>query len=502
MSVQSTYPAQVAEPTDHVVRSAPDEADSNPAASEHLPVGRNVKIGFFHLGSGMADVLTTGVWNRIMISDLGFAATPVGLLVSLRYFLTPLSVWAGRMSDRHTVGGYRRLFWIWLGRAMMVASVFGLGWQTAQLVDGAAATALTWGVLALSLLTFSLGNALSGSTFLALIYDRAPEHQRGRAVGIVWTFLLLGFTTGGILFGVMLPEHAAALDRALLVPGYALAALDTGPDFTGDVLLSLFAVTGLLLGSLWFFSLFGEEQRVRRSAQSDTTPDSAPRTSLREDLALVWRSRSMRFFLAYLTLSMLFAFSQDLILEPFAGDVFDMSASTTNRFAAYWGSMAILGTLAFLFLSRRVSWLTNSVMSSWGVIILFGTFLLFALSAFAEVRGLVTPGLIALGVGLGIWNVGTLGMMMDMSPAGRAGTFLGFWTLAVTLSRGLGVSSGGILRDLALTVTGSPSAAYGTAFALGAVGLALAWFALRQIGVQRSDERQADTAGVFAGAMD
>ena len=43
-----------------------------------------MKIGLFHLGSGMADVIITGVWNRIMISDLGYAATPVSLLTSLR----------------------------------------------------------------------------------------------------------------------------------------------------------------------------------------------------------------------------------------------------------------------------------------------------------------------------------------------------------------------------------------------------------------------------------
>src|SRR5690554_6221636 len=102
----------------------------------NLTVGRNIKIGLFHLGSGMADVVTTGVWNRIMITDLGFNATPVGLLVSLRYFLAPLGVWAGRMSDRRAIGGYRRLFWVWLGRLMMVASMIAVGIITANLARG------------------------------------------------------------------------------------------------------------------------------------------------------------------------------------------------------------------------------------------------------------------------------------------------------------------------------------------------------------------------------
>ena len=118
-------------------------------SEQNLSVGRNLKIGLFHLGSGMADVIATGIWNRIMISDLGYAATPVGLLVSLRYFLAPLSVWAGRMSDKHAIGGYRRLFWIWLGRAMMVISIIALGLTTAHLAAGAQAGFGEWTAISL-----------------------------------------------------------------------------------------------------------------------------------------------------------------------------------------------------------------------------------------------------------------------------------------------------------------------------------------------------------------
>src|SRR5690606_20094628 len=174
--------------------------------AKNLTVARNLKIGLFHLGSGIADIMATGVWNRIMISDLGFSATPIGLLVSLRYFLAPVGIWAGRMSDRHAVLGYRRLFWVWLGRAMMVISLFALGLVTTTLARGAEATPAIWVVISVAMLLFSLGTALSGGTFLALIYDRAADHQRGRAVGIVWTLLLVGFTVGGILAGVLLPD--------------------------------------------------------------------------------------------------------------------------------------------------------------------------------------------------------------------------------------------------------------------------------------------------------
>lgn len=457
----------------------------------NLSVGRNLKIGLFHLGSGMADVISTGIWNRIMISDLGFSATPIGLLVSLRYFLAPLGVWAGRMSDRHLIGGYRRLFWVWLGRAMMAVSIALLGLLTAHIARGNDATAVIWLGITLALLLFSLGNAFSGSTFLALIYDRAGTHQRGRAVGIVWTFLLLGFTVGGVLFGILLPSDGE--------PDAAHSL-----DFSPETLQNLFLIGALVMGSLWLFSVLGEERRVRMADNHPT--DSAPSSSLKDDLALMWGNRRTRFFFFYLALSMIFAFSQDLILEPFAGDVFGMEARVTTRFAAYWGSMAILGTILFLWLGRRYPRLTNTRMSFIGVAVLLVTFALFALSSLAGVRGLVTPGLILLGIGLGIWNVGTLGMMMEMSPFGRAGTFLGFWTLVVTLSRGIGVTGGGILRDIGVAATSNFAVAYGAVFALGAVGLGLTLWTLSRVDVKafqaETSVQTASTEQVFAAALD
>ncbi len=458
------------------------------SAEQNLSVGRNLKIGLFHLGSGMADVMATGIWNRIMISDLGFSATPIGLLVSLRYFLAPLGVWAGRMSDRQAVGGYRRLFWIWSGRAMMVLSLIMLGLSTAHLARGAEATLAVWAAISGALLLFSLGNALSGSTFLALVYDRAPEHQRGRAVGLVWTFLLLGFTVGGILFGVMLPSDDTGLTDGL--------------SFSPDTLQNLFVVAAMILGSLWFFSLLGEERRSTGAVTANNEAAQEYSTSARADLRLVMQNKQLRFFLIYLVLSMMFAFAQDLVLEPFGGEVFGMDARHTTRFAAYWGSMAILGTLLFLWLSRRVKWLTNTNMSILGVVVLIVTFALFALSSLAFIRPLVTPGLITLGIGLGLWNVGTLGLMMDMSPSGRAGTFLGFWTLAVTLARGAGVSGGGIIRDIALQLTGNLQVAYGSVFVLEVIGLSVALWALSRVNVQAFQAAPVDAEKVFAGAMD
>jgi BCD family chlorophyll transporter-like MFS transporter len=180
-----------------------------------------------------------------------------------------------------------------------------------------------------------------------------------------------------------------------------------------------------------------------------------------------------------------------------------MDAAHTTRFTAYWGSMAILGTIIFLWLSRRYPRLTNTVMSYIGVGTLVATFALFGISSLAQIRGLVTPGLVLLGLGLGLWNVGTLGLMMDMSPSGRAGTFLGFWTLTVTLARGLGVSGGGIIRDVMLQLTGNLQIAYASVFILEVVGLGVSLWALSRVNVKVfKAEQPVDAEKVFAAAMD
>ena len=320
---------------------------------------------------------------------------------------------------------------------------------------------------------FSLGNALSGSTFLALIHDRAAPEQRGRAVGLVWTMLLLGFTVGGIFFSLMLPSTEG----------------ESEIGFSAHSLQVLFLVTAGVLALIWFLSLLGEEKR-HSAPRTKSKTDSC---NLVDDLSLVWRNRPMRYFLLYLMLSMAFAFLQDTVLEPFAGQVFGMEAHTTNRFAAYWGSTAILGSFGFLYLSRRYRRLNNRVIAVGGVWVLLAAYLVFALSSLGESRALVTPGLILLGLGLGSWNIGTLGLMMDLSPDGRAGAFLGFWTLCVTFARGIGVAGGGILRDIVLHFSGDFTVAYGAVFGVGMLGLLIAVVALRQANLRGFRLRQLDT---------
>ena len=267
---------------------------------------------------------------------------------------------------------------------------------------------------------------------------------------------------------------------------------------TPQSVTTLFLVTGALLALLWFLSLLGEEKR--QSAVHDTA-EQEPLRILR-DLSVVWRNRPMRFFFWFLILSMMFAFLQDTVLEPFAGQVFDMDVQTTSRFAAYWGGTAIAGSFLSLYLARRYQSLSSGNIALGGVCVLLAAYVVFALAAVAEIRSLITPGLILLGLGLGIWNIGALGLMMDLSPDSRAGTFLGFWTLCATFARGLGVAGGGLLRDVALMASGEFTLAYAAVFVFGALGLGVALIALGKANLRSSASRRRDLDIMLAAASD
>jgi MFS transporter, BCD family, chlorophyll transporter len=460
--------------TDH-----PDTANTADNTGQgDLSLARNVKIGSFHIGSSMADILLGGVWNRIAIAELGFGAFPISLLLALRYFLAPLSVWVGQRSDSHPILGYRRTPYIWIGRGMILISLVVIGFATVAVYE--TGSALGWIIMVAAVILFSIGSAFSGTTFIALIYDVSPPHQKTRAISVVWFFLISGFAISGVLYSVLLKTY------------------------TREGFLTLFIVAPLVIGVLWFVSILGEERSIHTQKIKDNVPKGKPKQrafwpAMRE----AWSNPQSRVFFWFLGLTTLFFYTQDGILEPFAAQVFNMPPETTNRFSSYWGSMTLVGIIVCLLLARRFpAWINNTSLSRWSVIILGVTFALFALCAFLQIRALVTVGLIVLGVGLGAWTVGTLGLMMDMTLVTGAGLYLSLWTVSETLARGVGTLVGGAIRDVGLSLSGSYPVAYGAVFVFQAAGFLLTVFLLNRVNVNAFRAGVPSAALVAEAAMD
>jgi BCD family chlorophyll transporter-like MFS transporter len=433
----------------HICKNLSKLMPQNLSDPANLSVPRNLKLGTFHIGSALADVLATGVWNRIMINDLGFAATPIGLLLALRYFLAPLAMWAGVRSDQTNLRGYRRLPWVWGGRLGMIAGFLLIAVSTVELVRHGD---IWWLGIILGFVVSSIGYSISGSTFLALVYDRAPGSQRGRAVGIVWTFLLAGYAVAGVLFSRMLPRYS---ESAFL-------------QFSLGVVV--------ILALIWLCALWGEEKPY------STSPQRKPAEfQLRAGLRDLFQQRTVRILGLFMVLSFGGAFMQDALLEPFGGEVFSLSVGETSRFQSYWGTMAILSSIAALWLYRRFSQSGYGRFTRWGVILLVVTFVWLAMTAVTAQELLLRPGLLLLGIGYGLWNIGTLGLMVEHSREQTAGFDLGIWTMLVTVCRGGAIFLGAVTFDVFHWLLGEEAAAYAIVFSLEAILLMVSLVALNQI---------------------
>ena len=163
---------------------------------------RTVKIGTFYIGSSAVDLLVSGVWNRVMIVDLGMAAWPVALLGALRYLLAPLSLWAGHRADTHPIRGSRRLAYIWIGRALVLFSLPLIPLSTGLIANG---LEYGWLLALLAFVMFGSGILISGPAFLALVFDSTSYNRRGLAISIVQFILIVSFAFLPLVFARMMP---------------------------------------------------------------------------------------------------------------------------------------------------------------------------------------------------------------------------------------------------------------------------------------------------------
>lgn len=417
---------------------------------------RALRFGSFQIGSAMGDIVVTSLWNRILITNFGIPATPVGLLIALRYLLSPLSLWAGNRTDNKLLFGLRRTPFIWLGRGLMVLSLPLLGLSVMRL--GQSTTdALGWTAALASSLLYGVGTLISGSPFLALVRDSAPEEKQGLAISTVETILIIFFAVAGIVFSIWMPIYSPA------------------------VFWQIILATMILGGFFWVFAIAGVEKRQATTSGADTR---AAALHLGDVVREIWSDRRTRLFFAFLSLATMSAWAKDAVLEPFGGDTFDLTIGTTTRFNSYWQTATVITLVgAGVLLRKRRPEYQNRV-AGIGLATMSAGMVLLAMSAFMGQRHLIELALLVFGAGFGIYTFGGLSLMAVMSPDRHSGAYLGLWTISILVFKGLGTFLGGAVRDLLLLRLGlSAGAAYGSVFLLQALGLALAVVILSRIDI-------------------
>jgi BCD family chlorophyll transporter-like MFS transporter len=140
------------------------------------------------------------------------------------------------------------------------------------------------------------------------------------------------------------------------------------------------------------------------------------------------------------------AFSmQDILLEPYGGEILHLSVGQTTALTGYLAAGTLLG---FLVASRALMSGTDPFrLAGLGVVAGLLAFPLVIFSAPLESADIFRAGTALIGFGSGLFSVGTLTAAMNMSKGGRNGLALGAWGAVQATAAGVAIALGGIIRD-------------------------------------------------------
>lgn len=398
---------------------------------------------------GAASVLLLGTLNRVLRVEMGLDLALIGLVLGGAHYLAAfVSAPIGHWSDTHPYQGYHRLPYIVAGTSVTVLAL-----ATAPFMAAFVAQNPSPQRLALAFLFFfveGLGVNVGATTYLALVTDRTRDSERGKVVSIIWTVMMFGILAGALGGAAFLDQYSF---RRLVVLFCLAASL----------------VILLTFGALW------------RAEGRRSTIRAEGRTSLRIAVQILRNSRQTRLFFVFILLGLFFHFLQDVILEPFGGEVLGLSVSQTTLFNAY----NMVGVIAGLVIGGAVAIprIGKKRVAAAGNLIGLVSFALLAATALGRNPGPVPVSILLMGLGTGAFTVGGVSLMMDLTLTGQAGLFVGAWTLAQALARfGSSVLSGTI-HDLVVRFHGSSHVAYAAIFCIQAAGMLLTTWLLLHINV-------------------
>ena len=401
------------------MRVAPEFLPFADAASADLPLSRLLRLSLFQVTVGMACVLLIGTLNRVMIIEMGMAAWTVSLMVALPLVFAPFRALVGFKSDTHrSVLGWKRVPYIWMGSWLQFGG-FAIMPFALILLSGDSRAGPWLGQLssALAFLLVGAGSQVTQTAGLALATDIAPEKDRPRVVALMYVMLLLGMVVSGLVFGFLLREFSQ-VRLIKVVQGAAAVTL------------------ALNLIALWKQEVRNPAATSAKQAQPDFRASWA---------AFAKQGRTLRFLIAVALGTAAFNM-QDIILEPYGGEILGLSVSSTTVLTALLAG----GALAAFGMAAR--WLSHDM----DPYRLAGISLLVGLVAFTAVvfsAPLTSPalfriGAVLIGVGGGLFAVSTLTIAMGLEQPGQIGLALGAWGAVQATAGGLAMAMGGAVRDI------------------------------------------------------
>ncbi len=393
------------------------------AASEGLPLDQLLRLSLFQVSVGMATVMLLGTLNRVMIVELSVPAMLVAFMIAIPVLVAPFRALLGFRSDTHKSAiGWKRVPYMWFGTlwqfgglAIMPFCLLVLGGDVVHDVPFAGEV-----LAALAFLMTGLGMHMTQTAGLALASDRASDETRPRVVALLYVMFLIGMGLSAIVIGWLLRDFTS-IKLIQVVQGTAAAT----------VVLNLIA--------LW------KQEQVRPLTKEER---EAPRPSFRDAWTDFAAGGTAGRLLVVVFLGTLGFNMQDVLLEPYGGEILGLSVSSTTFLTAMWACGALTG---FALAAR---WLGNGInpyrMAARGLLAGIAAFsaVIFAAPLSSNVIFFAGAGLI--GFGGGLFSVATLTAAMTMPVEGIAGRglALGAWGAAQATAAGLAVAIGGTVRDV------------------------------------------------------
>lgn len=391
------------------------------AASEDLPIGQLWRLALFQVSVGMVQVLLLGTLNRVMIVELSVPAMVVATMIAIPVLVAPFRVLLGHRSDTYRSAlGWKRIPYLWFGSLWQMGGLAVMPFALIVL-SGDQFKGPGWAgevLAALAFLMAGLGMHMVQTAGLALAADRATEDTRPRVVAMLYILYLVGMGISALIVGFLLRDYDP-IWLVQIVQGCAAATL----------ILNIIA--------------FWKQERVRPMSRAER---SAPRPSFAAAWKDLMQQDGARRLLGVVFLGTLAFNMQDVLLEPYGGQVLGLSVSATTVLTALWALGALTG---FLWATRRLSRGADPYRQA-------ATGLLIGIAAFSAVIfanpldswAVFYAGAFAIGLGNGIFGLSTLNAAMARTKGGLgAGLILGAWGSAQATAAGLAILTGGILRD-------------------------------------------------------
>ncbi|MBL8050943.1 MAG: MFS transporter, partial [Anaerolineales bacterium] len=280
------------------------------------------------------------------------------------------------------------------------------------------------------------------------------QKGRGATIATMFFVMVIGLIATGITLGRLVPEYTPeALSRAFIIV----------------------AASALTLG---LFGIF----KLESPASDSSAQHKSEHYTVKEMTSAITANPTAKIFFVYLLLLLAAILSQDVLLEPFGAQAFNMTIEATSRIVSISSTFTLVAFLVAGFMEGRVQ---KKVIAQIGNIGALLGFVIIIISGLMHSLSAFYVGIILLGFGTGISTVANLSLMFELTVPEKVGLYIGAWGFSNGLSRLTGLLMAGVVADVATFITGNSLSGYLVVFGIEALMLLIAAILLTRIDVAK-----------------